>query len=256
MVAIRRLQDLVPPVLSCPATLNLPGCDETVLSVEPYSATAVTISSAQFLVAGGTVSDNCGLATLTYQDSKSGTHPVVIQRTYTATDFANNQSSCMQQINIADLIPPVLQDTPSFEFCVENLISAAIVSNLLKINPTPDYFLFKKGNTLLDLDPTGFSDNCTPSNQLILHWQINFSASTPLPSVSGTGEPSLYATDLVFPGDGITFLDVSHTITYWLTDLSGNESIHKVVTITIHPRPAVSFNFRPLIQPIDTNKKT
>ena len=250
------IQDLVPPVLSCPATLNLPGCDETVLSVEPYSATAVTISPAQYLVAGGTVSDNCGLASLTYQDSKSGTHPVVIQRTYTATDFANNKSSCIQQINIADLTPPVLQIPSPFEFCVENLISAAIVSNLLTINPTPDYFLFKRGSTILDLNPAGFADNCTPSNQLVLHWQINFSVATPFPTVSGTGEPSLYATDIIFPGDGVTFLDVSHTITYWLTDLSGNESIHKVVTITIHPRPAVSIYSRPLIQPIDTNKKT
>ncbi len=249
------IQDLVPPVLTCPATLNVPGCDETALTAPPYSATTVPLTPAQLMLAGGTVSDNCGLASLSYKDSKSGAHPVVIQRTYTATDFANNQSSCMQQINIADLIPPVLQDTPSFEFCVENLISAAIVSNLLKINPTPDYFLFKKGNTLLDLDPAGFSDNCTPSNQLILHWQINFSASTPLPSVSGIGEPSLYATDIPFPGDGLTFLDVSHTITYWLTDLSGNESIHKVATITIHPRPAVSQYTRPLIHQFDTNLK-
>ena len=250
------IQDLVPPVLTCPATLNIPGCDETVLSAPPYSATAVILTPAQLMIAGGTVSDNCGLATLSYKDTKSGAHPVVIQRTYTATDFANNQSNCTQQINIADLIPPVLQVPASFEFCVENLISAAIVSNLLKINPTPDYFLFKKGSLLLDLDPAGFSDNCTSPNQLILHWHINFSATTPLPSVSGTGEPSLYPTDIIFPGDGVTFLDVSHTITYWLTDLSGNESIHKVVTITIHPRPAVSFYSRPLIHRLDINTKT
>jgi|GEM_PF-2990172 len=249
------IQDLIPPVLGCPASLNLPGCDETALSVLPYSATATTISYAQFLVAGGTASDNCGLSSFTYQDSKSGAHPVVIQRTFTATDYANNKSSCTQQIVVADLTPPVLPNPSSFGFCVENLISAAIVSNLLKINPTPDYFLFKKGSTALDLDPAGFADNCTPSNQLILHWRVDFSVTTPQPSISGTGEPSLYSSDILFPGDGATFSDVIHTITYWLVDSSGNESTHWAVPVTIHPRPALSLQSSPLIQTIDTNTK-
>jgi hypothetical protein len=136
------------------------------------------------------------------------------------------------------------------------MISAAMVSNLLQINPAPDYFLFKKGNTALDVNPANFSDNCTPDNLLVLHWTIDFSGSTPTPSISGTGQPSTYASDITFPGDGVTFKDITHTITYWVADPSGNESVHKAVTITIHPRPTVSYrNQNVKHNPLHTNVK-
>ena len=118
-----------------------------------------------------------------------------------------------------------------------------MVSNLLQINPQPDYYLFRKGTTVFDVDTLSFSDNCTPANQLILHWRIDFSGPTPPPSVSGTGQPSTYPTDIVFPGDGITFNNEIHTITYWVVDQSGNESIHIPVNITIRPRPVVSYHY-------------
>ncbi len=160
----------------------------------------------------------------------------------TSTNTVNGCDSMVtKSILIQDIIPPTLAVPASFGFCVEDLFSAAIVSNLLKINPSPDYYLFKKGSTVLDLDPTTFADNCTPVNQLVIHWRIDYSSSTPTPSISGTGQFSSYLNDIIFPGDGITFLDVTHTITYWLVDTSGNESVHKTVNITIHPRPAVSY---------------
>jgi hypothetical protein len=140
-----------------------------------------------------------------------------------------------------------------FSFCVADLISAAIVSSLLQINPTPDYFLFKSGSNALDVNPAGFSDNCTPPNQLVLHWRIDFGGATPPPSISGTGQPSTNGSDIIFPGDGATFLDVTHTITYWVVDLSGNESVHQPVTVTIHPRPAFSFNQQ--FCPTETNDR-
>lgn len=147
---------------------------------------------------------------------------------------------CSQTVTVVDKDPPVFNAPSPFSFCVVNIITAAMVSSALKINPAPDYYLFKSGSTVLDVNPATFSDNCTPVNQLVLHWQIDFSATTPAPSISGTGQPSAYPSDIVFPGDGITFMDVTHTITYWVVDLNGNESVHKTVPITIHPRPAVS----------------
>jgi len=236
------IQDLIPPVINCPASLNLSGCDETALTVNPYSATEVTIPLSQLTLAGGSASDNCALASITYKDTKSGINPVVVTRTYSAYDFAGNKSSCNQIINIKDNTPPSLVVPASFGFCVEDLISAAIVSSLLQLNPTPDYFLFKKGSNTLDVNPVNFSDNCTPANQLVLHWTIDFSSTAPTPSISGTGQPSAYVSDINFPGDGATFLDVTHTITYWMTDLAGNESVHKAVVITIHPRPELSYH--------------
>ncbi len=235
------IQDLIPPVINCPSTLNLTGCNESVISVNPYSAAELTIPLSQLTLAGGSASDNCAIASITYQDSKSGTNPVVVTRIYSATDLAGNKSSCAQTINIADNTLPTLVVPASFNFCVENVISAGIVFNALKINPIPDYFLFVKGNTAMDLNPADFSDNCTPANQLVLHWRIDFSGAVPPPSISGTGQPSAYTSDIIFPGDGVTFLDINHTITYWVVDMSGNESVHKTVTITIHPRPVVSY---------------
>jgi len=251
------IQDLIPPLISCPATLNLSGCDETALTGNPYSTTEATILLAQLTLAGGSASDNCALASLTYQDVKSGTNPVVVIRTYNATDFAGNKSSCTQIINIKDNDQPSLSVPASFGFCVEDLISASIVSNLLQINPTPDYFLFKKGSNALDVNPATFSDNCTPANQLVLHWKIDFSGVAPPPSISGTGQPSAYASDIIFPGDGVSFQNVIHSITYWVVDLTGKESVHKIVTITILPRPVVSYNTQNnFLDANKTNSKT
>ncbi|MCX6220395.1 MAG: HYR domain-containing protein [Bacteroidia bacterium] len=159
--------------------------------------------------------------------------------TWTATNVSGSDM-CSQTVTVVDKDPPVFNAPSPFSFCVVNIITAAMVSSALKINPAPDYYLFKSGSTVLDVNPATFSDNCTPVNQLVLHWQIDFSATTPAPSISGTGQPSAYPSDIVFPGDGITFMDVTHTITYWVVDLNGNESVHKTVPITIHPRPAVS----------------
>jgi hypothetical protein len=159
---------------------------------------------------------------------------------WTASNAAGSDQ-CSQIITVLDKEPPALIAPAPFSSCVEDMISAAMVSNLLQINPAPDYFLFKKGNTALDVNPANFSDNCTPANLLVLHWTIDFSSSTPTPSISGTGQPSTYASDITFPGDGVTFKDITHTITYWVADPSGNESVHKAVTITIHPRPAVTY---------------
>ena len=251
------IQDLISPVISCPATLNISGCDETALTGNPFSATELTIPLSQLILMGGSASDNCALSTTTYKDTKSGTKPVLVTRTFSAYDFAGNKSTCSQNIIIKDNDPPILVVGASINFCVEDLISASIAAGSFKLSPTPDYFLFKKGSTVLDISAADMSDNCTPANQLILNWKIDFSASTPLPSISGTGQPSAYASDIIFPGDGSTFMDVTHKITYWVVDQSGNESLHKSVTITIHPRPVVSYHDGPeLIYSIDTNTKT
>lgn len=161
--------------------------------------------------------------------------------TWTATNISGSDA-CTQTITVTDTEIPTINIPAPLSFCVENLISAAIVSNLMQLSPTPDYFLFKTGSTALDISSANMSDNCTPANQLVLNWKIDFSLSTPTPSISGTGQPSAYSSDIIFPGDGSTYNDVTHTITYWVVDLSGNESVHKSVTITIHPRPVVSYH--------------
>ncbi len=176
--------------------------------------------------------------------------------TWTATNVSGSDM-CSQIVTVVDKELPVVIVPGPFNFCVEDIISASMVSSALKINPAPDYYLFKSGSPVLDLNPATFTDNCTPANQLVLHWQIDFSATTPAPSISGTGQPSTYPGNIVFPGDGITFTDVTHTITYWVVDLNGNESVHKTILINIHPRPAVSGIWCPsFLNYIDTKLKS
>ena len=190
-------------------------------------------------VTGGNIVGSSVKDSVEIKWSASGSGLITLKSTNTVNLC---DSTVTKSVIFQDLLPPDFVAPTPFNFCVENLISAAMVSNLLQINPNPDYFLLKKGSNALDVNPSSFSDNCTPADQLVLHWKIDFSGATPPPSISGTGQPSAYASDIIFPGDGASFLDVIHTITYWVTDPTGNESVHKTVTITIHPRPVVSYN--------------
>jgi hypothetical protein len=83
---------------------------------------------------------------------------------------------------------------------------------------------------------------------MVIHWRIDFMPTpNPLPpyslvntpSISGTGQPSAYGTNIQLPGDGVTFLDVIHTITYWIVDCHNNITAETTVNITIKPRPNV-----------------
>ena len=60
-----------------------------------------------------------------------------------------------------------------------------------------------------------------------------------LPATYQTGQPSTFGTDIHFPGDGVTFTNLVHTITYRIVDCSGNVSDPQNQTITIKPRPNI-----------------
>ena len=144
--------------------------------------------------------------------------------------------TCMSD-NIA---PTFIAPAGPFEHCVESIISAAYVSNALQFNADPDAYIFKKDDTQFDLDPYKFADNCCVSNSLFplnIRWTIDF--ITGQSSVSGTGQPSKYGSDISLWGDGVTFNPVVHKITWWIKDCSGNESLPLTRNITINPRPKV-----------------
>src|SRR5439155_9246426 len=77
------INDNIPPTVSCPGTKTIEGCDTSAITGLPYSGTTATINLAQFQAEGGNASDNCGIASITYQDSKAGTCPIVVTRTFT-----------------------------------------------------------------------------------------------------------------------------------------------------------------------------
>jgi hypothetical protein len=228
------------------------GCSTSDIT-GPVFSNAVTASSFAVFSDGtnhGVATDNCGITAITYQDVAGGGNPIVVMRTWTLSDAAGNKSTCTQQIDVQDTTPPTFTAPGPYSVCVENLSSAAYISNGLKINPDPDYYLFKSGSTLLDLNPVAnnFSDNCCAVNTLVIHWRIDFT-DTPNPSpppavlthasITGTGQPSAYSSDIQIPGDGVNFTSVVHTITYWLVDCNGNSSAAYVVNLTVKPRPNV-----------------
>lgn len=241
-----------PVITTCPVNRVISGCSTSDITDPVFSNGVKTSTYAVFSdgINRGVASDNCGITSVTYQDVASGSNPIVVSRTWTLGDAAGNISTCIQQINVQDTTPPTFTAPGPYSFCVENVWSADYLTNTLKINPDPDYYLFIKGNTLLDLDPVGnnFSDNCCVINSLVIHWRLDFTNTpnqTPPPavlihpSITGTGQPSTYGSDIQFPGDGVNFTSVVHTITYWLVDCNGNSSASYIVNITVKPRPNV-----------------
>lgn len=168
-----------------------------------------------------------------------------------ASDF----DECAHTVTVTDEKPPTFT-SKDFEECVDMIESATFSTtpniynrdNLI-IYSNPDGYTFISGNTLLDL--TDLDDNCCDSLSMVnnIEWTIDF-ADTPDPdgpagkmmdngTISGTGQPSSRLADMFFPGDGVLFDPVVHTISYTLTDCNGNESDPVATTITVNPRPKI-----------------
>src|SRR4029079_10601405 len=124
------VDDTTDPVLAGPANTTVEGCSEGAIAGLAYSETAVTISAAQLTTAGGSVSDNCTVASVTYQDSKAGTCPVVVTRLFKATDQCGNQSTATQTITVDDTTDPVLAGpaNTTVEGCSEGAIAGLAYS--------------------------------------------------------------------------------------------------------------------------------
>ena len=161
----------------------------------------------------------------------------------TITDANGCISTCSKTVTVNDKQPPTFTPPGPLSFCVENIFSAEYFTTGLKINPDPDYYLFKHGDTSLDLNPATFNDNCCalPNDQFTIRWEIVFSSGET--TITGVGQPSAYVisgipADFKLWGDGITFATRIHKIRYWLKDCNGNETVVPVEqTITIKPRP-------------------
>ncbi|WP_167616138.1 HYR domain-containing protein [Maribellus sediminis] len=95
--------DIAPQITSCPADINSIACDISgldTLSGFAFSSTSQTITIAEFNAVGGIASDNCGILSLSYQDSQSGPCPIVVTRTFTVVDSCNNSATCIQTITL------------------------------------------------------------------------------------------------------------------------------------------------------------
>ena len=159
--------------------------------------------------------------------------------TLIATNGCGNSAPAHTAYVVSDTVAPTFSVPGAKSFCVMNIDTANYYDPTMDIKPDrPEYYLFETGDISLDLNSALFADNCCPVNSLTIHWQIDFKGGTPAP-ITGTGQPSTYAGSIPLPGDGNTFLNVVHTISYWLTDCNGNSTSHFPVNITIKPRPQV-----------------
>jgi len=143
-------------------------------------------------------------------------------------------SECTQTVTVTENEPPTYTLPSALDKCVLSIQNAQYdKTNSENFTPTrPEYYLFMVGNTELDL--SNLADNCCAVSTLIIHWRIDFSGGG---SLSGTGQPSTYGTDIVLPGDGVTNNNVFHTISYWIEDCESQLYPEQQVNITIRPRP-------------------
>jgi formylglycine-generating enzyme required for sulfatase activity len=92
--------DGTPPTIVCP--------NDVILECPADTSVAANGSA--------TATDNCDDSpAITYSDVISGTCPKIIERTWTATDAADNSSSCVQVITVVDTTPPVITGVPADE---------------------------------------------------------------------------------------------------------------------------------------------
>ena len=144
-------------------------------------------------------------------------------------------STCSPILGVINNVKPTFILPAPFIECVESLSSAIYDPLTIDINTRPDYYTFKSGNKLLDL--TGMDNNCCSIESMTIKWRINFTKGTFL---EGIGQPSVHGSDILLPGDGVTFINLVHTITYTLVGCTGTESLPQLINITIKPRPNIT----------------
>lgn len=87
--------DTNPPIISAPSNQILEGCNSNIIASNgsfPFSTSSASISQAQFLAAGGTITDASAIASITYIDVISGNCPKIVTRKFTISDACNNSS--------------------------------------------------------------------------------------------------------------------------------------------------------------------
>lgn len=236
--AVFTIADTQGPAITCPPATG------TIASNTCFSTNVVLETP--------TAHDNCSAnSEITFTNNAPAQFPLGITNViWTAKDACGNTSTCTQLVTVEDIEKPTFTLPQPLSRCVEAIYNASFYAPAVDITPCrPEYYTFLSGNTKLDLDVNLFSDNCdltkcTPA----IRWQIDFSPAPELtppyrlvtqPPVTGIGQPSAITGNIRFPGDGVNFTDVMHTITYWIKDCSGNESLAQTLGITIKPRPNI-----------------
>jgi hypothetical protein len=147
-------------------------------------------------------------------------------------------------VNLSDevrLLCPTNLEMAYWDYVLENIVPEG-----------KSYYYFAKNNPLLNLSTTSFSDNITPSADLLLHWGIYTmdNLRTPIMDLSGTilddrtGQISNHPENFELIRQ--TADNPSFQVTYWLEDLAGNltpDSLRHRLYLSIINRPEIISSF-------------
>ncbi len=185
------VSDIEDPTITCPADVNA----NTELNV-------CTIDSANVSLGTPTVSDNCGIASVT--NDAPATFPIgTTVVTWTATDIHGNTATCQQNVVVTD------NEVPQFSSCGAGGNQSVVVD--------PGVCTYTVSGTAWDAIAT---DNCTVSTLI-----YTLSGAT-----TGTG------TSL----NGVSFNLGTTTVLWTVTDNSGNQSTCTYdVTVSDNELPAI-----------------
>jgi uncharacterized repeat protein (TIGR01451 family) len=253
--------DNTAPTVSAPADLTL-QCASEIPAASSSQATA---------------SDNCATPTVTVSDSSNGgagttASPLVITRTFTATDAAGNSASDAQIITVKDTTPPVLNAPNIVVSNDAGSCSAAVSFTGLSATDNcggtanittsvPSGTTFPKGTTTVTATATDAAGNTTSKSFTVTvndteAPSINYPASVvvnlPLNSTA-TSMPVTYTvtaadncpgvTLSVNPTSGSVFPVGTTTVTATATDAAGN-------TTTRQFNVTVRYNFTGFFSPV------
>ncbi len=88
------IDDTTPPTVTVPDDYTLEGCDVSAIVDFAYTTTETTVTLAAYLaLTGAAASDNCNIASVTYQDGQAGSCPIVVTSTWRITDDCSNTTT-------------------------------------------------------------------------------------------------------------------------------------------------------------------
>ena len=255
------ITDHTAPVIVGNIDRNVDGC-----SAADVPAAETTVSALEGL--GLTISDNCtakASLVVTSSDAISGSHPIVVTRTYTIKDACNNSSTIDQIFNISDRTKPTITAPVDVEATIITGCTATGVNLGMPVtgdncsvasvsNDAPS--AFQLGETTVTWTVTDGSGNtATATQKVTVTDNIKPTITAPV-DVEATIITGCTATgvNLGMPvtGDNCSVASVSNdapsafqlgetTVTWTVTDGSGNTATAtQKVTVTDNIKPTIT----------------
>ncbi|NBL65225.1 hypothetical protein GV828_08460 [Flavobacterium sp. NST-5] len=255
-----------PVTLTGPPNKTLAGCNENSITDFAFNTNITSITLAQFLSAGGTTSNSAVAHTITYNDTKTGSCPTVVTRTFNVVTDCVTQSFT-QTFTINDLSAPTFNETLPIDLTVscdaipvaatlsasDNCGTASVTFEETRTNGTcaGNYSLSRTwtatdlcGNSVSHTQIVTVEDNSAPTFNETLPIDLTVSCDA-IPTI-----PTLTASDNCGTAN-VTFEEVrtngtcagnySLSRTWTATDLCGNTVSHTQI-VTVEDNSIPTFN--------------